>query len=84
MWNKTFVLCRPVVMQVITDVSAERFASILSSSGMVVTTYITVIQKIYPATRHAGGKGERICSSYSFLKSAPGGVSGQLHSPAAI
>jgi hypothetical protein len=34
--------------------------------------------------RHAGAKGERKHSSYSFLTSALDGVSGQHHAPAAL
>jgi hypothetical protein len=37
-----------------------------------------------PATRHDGTLGERRYSSYSFLTSALGGVSGQRHAPAAL
>jgi hypothetical protein len=35
-------------------------------------------------TRHAGVKGERCHSSYSFLTLALGGVSGQRHAPTAF
>jgi hypothetical protein len=45
---------------------------------------VTVKVKLYIATRHAGAKVERKYSSYSFLNSVLGGVSGQRHTPAAL
>jgi hypothetical protein len=40
--------------------------------------------KICPDSRHAGAKGERRYSSYSFLTSALDGVSGHREAPAAL
>jgi hypothetical protein len=40
------------------------------------------VEEICPATRSADAKGERMCSSYSFLTSALDGVSDHPPSPA--
>jgi hypothetical protein len=40
--------------------------------------------KVVPQHTYGGAEGERIYSSYSFTTSAPHGVSGQSHVPAAL
>jgi hypothetical protein len=47
-----------------------------------IKTFVNV--NICPATCHAGAKGEKKHSSYSFFTSALDGVSGQRHAPAAL
>jgi hypothetical protein len=63
---------------------------ILSDSGLVPETHfrgcpmlLPIVSKAVPL-RHAGVRVESICNSYSFLTSAPDGVSGRLHAQTAL
>jgi hypothetical protein len=64
--------------------TTKNFDSYWFLGGLNQLRDIVISNKKVIALRHANAKGERKCSSYSFLVSALDGVNGQRHAPAAL